>query len=144
MLGQRIAVSQRDEIASMRRWLASRGEYAPSVDSAGVHVHGAHGAEAAPMVHDATHQDMPGMIGSEDLARLAAETGDAFDRLFLELMIRHHDGALVMVRTLFATVGAAQESELFDIASEVDADQRAEIERMRAMLRTLTGGAQGR
>jgi uncharacterized protein (DUF305 family) len=144
MLGQRIAVSQRDEIASMRRWLVSRGEYAPSVDSAGVHMHGAHGAEVAPMAHDSAHHDMPGMISSEDLARLSAATGTEFDRLFLELMIRHHEGALAMVRTLFSTVGAAQESELFDIASEVDADQRAEIERMRALLRALPGGAPGR
>ena len=35
--------------------------------------------------------------------------------------------------------GAAQESELFEFVSDVEADQSAEIERMRAMLREFTG-----
>jgi uncharacterized protein (DUF305 family) len=52
-------------------------------------------------------------------------------------MIRHHEGALAMVRTLFGTPGAAQQPEVFRLASEVDADQRAEIARMRALLRAM-------
>jgi uncharacterized protein (DUF305 family) len=141
LLGERIAVSQRDEIASMRRWLESRGEYAPAVDSAGAHAHGAHAAQ--PPGHEAQHHAMPGMLTDEELSRLAAASGNAFDRLLLELMIRHHEGALVMVRDLFGTPGAAQEPELFGLASEIDADQRAEIDRMRAVLRVLPGGAEG-
>src|SRR5439155_1115124 len=61
--------------------------------------------------------------------------GSEFDRLFLEYMIKHHEGALTMVKELFATPGAAQESEMFAFASDVDADQRMEIDRMGAMLR---------
>lgn len=135
LLGQRITVSQRDEIASMRRWLETRGEYAPNVDTSGAHAHGAHGA----MEHEpgGGHHDMPGMLSDADMARLAAASGPAFDRLLLESMIRHHEGALEMVRALFAASGAGQEPELFGIASEVDADQRAEIERMRALLSRL-------
>jgi uncharacterized protein (DUF305 family) len=71
------------------------------------------------------------------MARLAAATGAEFDRLFLEGMIKHHGGALTMVEELFATPGAAQESEIFAFASDVDADQRMEIDRMGAMLREL-------
>ena len=133
LLGQRITVSQRDEIASMRRWLETRGEYAPQVDTSGAHAHGDSGAMQHE--HGGAHHDMPGMLSDEDMARLAASSGAEFDRLLLESMIRHHEGALEMVRALFAAPGAAQEPELFGIASEVDADQRAEIERMRTLLR---------
>jgi len=122
LLAERIDVSQRDEIAMMRRWLEKRHEQAPSLDSGP-----AHDAAGHQML-------MPGMLTEEQMAELAKVTGPEFDRLFLEGMIRHHEGALTMVAQLFATPGAGQEPELFGFASDVDADQRAEIRRMRAML----------
>jgi uncharacterized protein (DUF305 family) len=67
--------------------------------------------------------------------------GPEFDRLFLELMIKHHQGALIMVEELFATPGAGQEAEIFAFASDVDADQRMEIRRMGAMLERANRGA---
>jgi uncharacterized protein (DUF305 family) len=136
LIAERIEVSQHDEIALMRRWLADRGEPAP--DSAGAP--GGHGAHDAHGTHAGAHAGhgaapaMPGMLTADELARLAAARGDAFDRLFLTYMIRHHEGALTMVARLLATPGAAQESETFGFASDVDADQRAEIARMRALL----------
>jgi uncharacterized protein (DUF305 family) len=84
-------------------------------------------------VHGATL--MPGMLTAEEMARLAAAKGAEFDRLFLEGMIKHHGGALTMVQELFSTPGAGQESEIFAFASDVDADQRMEIDRMDAMLK---------
>ena len=77
---------------------------------------------------------MPGMLTPEEMARLAAARGAEFDRLFLEGMINHHGGALTMVEQLFSTPGAGQEVEMFTFASDVDADQRIEIDRMAAML----------
>ena len=71
------------------------------------------------------------------MSRLAAAKGTAFDKLFLEYMMRHHEGALVMVRALFATPGAGQESEVYAFASDVEADQRMEIARMAGMLKEL-------
>jgi uncharacterized protein (DUF305 family) len=71
------------------------------------------------------------------MARLAAAKGTEFDRLFLEGMIKHHAGALTMVQELFATPGAGQDSEVYAFASDVDADQRMEIDRMAAMLAAL-------
>lgn len=117
-LAQRIEISQRDEIARMQRWLERRGESVP-----GEHHHGAL---------------MPGMLTEEEMARLSAARGSEFDRLFLELMIHHHEGALVMVDDLFTTDGAGQEMEIFLFASHVDSDQRAEIARMRSMLNSTT------
>ncbi len=41
---------------------------------------------------------MPGMLTPEEMAALAAAHGEAFDRLFLEGMIKHHEGAITMVQ----------------------------------------------
>ena len=75
---------------------------------------------------------------------LARSSGPEFDRLFLQGMIQHHEGALVMVADLFATQGAGQGPEIFRFASDVDADQRAEIARMRAMQTAPNVGAPNR
>jgi len=120
-LAKRIEVSQNDELGMMRRWLEARGQDVP-----GPH---AHHMPGAPL--------MPGMLTPDEMAKLAAAKGTEFDRLFLEGMIKHHSGALVMVKDLFATPGAAQGSEIFAFASDVDADQRMEIDRMSAMLKEL-------
>lgn len=124
LLAQRIDVSQQDEIAFMRRWLQQRGEALPAADA---HHH-------AAMGHG---QLMPGMLNAAELDRLAKASGNEFDRLFLEFMIRHHEGAIAMVRTLFGTPGAAQETETYRFATDVEADQRAEIARMRTLLARL-------
>jgi uncharacterized protein (DUF305 family) len=120
-LAHRIELSQRDEIQMMREWLEDRGADVP-----GEH---AHHAPGAPM--------MPGMLTPEEMKRLAAAKGVEFDRLFLAYMIKHHEGALVMVKALFAAPGAGQEAEIFAFASDVDADQLIEIRRMDRMLKEL-------
>ena len=117
MLAQRIDVSQADEIKMMQDWLKVRAAEIPSIDT-----HHAHGAVL-----------MPGMLTPDQMAELAAGTGSEIDRLFLEYMIMHHQGAVVMVEALFASPGAAQESQIFSFASDVIADQSMEITRMRRM-----------
>ena len=119
-LALRIDVSQRDEMLMMREWLTRRGEPLPD-----------------PHAHHQAHGQMPGMLTAEQMTRLAASEGPAFDRLFLEGMIQHHAGALTMVKDLFATPGAGLEPEMFDFASDVEADQAMEIARMGAMLKEL-------
>jgi uncharacterized protein (DUF305 family) len=80
---------------------------------------------------------MPGMLTQKQMDELAAARGADFDRLFLENMIQHHQGALTMVRGLMATPGAGQDSSVFQFASDVEADQSAEINRMRALRATM-------
>jgi uncharacterized protein (DUF305 family) len=118
-VAKRIDVSQADEIAFMQGWLAERGEPAP--DPA------AHGD-----MHT-THQ-MAGMATPEQMANLAASTGADFDRLFLQLMIRHHDGAVKMVEELLEQPGAAYDPILYDFTADIVNDQTVEIERMNALL----------
>jgi len=120
MLGLRIEVSQNDEIKMMRLWLETRGETVPSE-----HAHHMPGGM------------MPGMLTPDEMAKLRAAKAAGFDRLFLEGMIRHHGGALVMVQELLSSPGAMQEAEIHDFATHVDADQRMEILRMNTMLKGL-------
>jgi uncharacterized protein (DUF305 family) len=111
LLAERIDVSQQDELATMHRWLADHG--------ASHDVHAEHA--------------MPGMLTSAQLAQLAAARGAAFDRLFLRLMIQHHEGALQMVSDLRRVPGAAQSPMLFQFVNALDTDQRAEIRRMQTL-----------
>jgi uncharacterized protein (DUF305 family) len=71
------------------------------------------------------------------MQKLADAKGVEFDRLFLMGMIKHHGGALQMVDELFKTPGAGQEGGIFAFASDVEADQRMEIERMGLMLKEI-------
>ncbi|MGK2962943.1 MAG: DUF305 domain-containing protein [Gemmatimonadaceae bacterium] len=121
ILAERIASSQRDEIALAETWLRDRGQH-PAHDMS------AHGG------HDTT---MPGMLSAAQTAELAQTTGAEFDRLFLAFMIQHHRGSLRMVNELFATDGAAQDETVFRFASDVNVDQATEIARMEQLLTTL-------
>jgi uncharacterized protein (DUF305 family) len=121
LLAKRIEVSQIDEINMMKEWLTARGEKLPDE-----HAH-----------HAGDHALMPGMLTQAEMKALAAAKGVAFDRLFLIGMIKHHQGALTMVKELFATPRAGQDAEIFAFASDVDADQSMEIDRMSAMLAGL-------
>jgi uncharacterized protein (DUF305 family) len=121
LLAHRIELSQADEIKMMQRWLEVHGEEVPSE-----HAHHAPGATL-----------MPGMLTPEEMDRLSESKGTDFDRLFLEFMIKHHSGALTMVDELFSNAGAGQDSQIFSFASDVIADQTAEINRMGAMLKEL-------
>ena len=126
----RIISAQRDEIALMQSWLRDRGLEVPEI-----HIEGGH-----LMIHGPEHaMHMPGMLTEEQLAELGQAQGRDFDRLFLEYMIMHHKGAVTMVLDLFATDGAAQDDFVFKLASDIQADQGSEIDRMEKMLEELGG-----
>jgi uncharacterized protein (DUF305 family) len=127
-LTRRIINAQRDEILLMQRWLRDRGEEVPQVDEAG-HVTMSHAHGGMEM--------MPGMLSAEQLAALDAARGEEFDRLFLQFMIQHHQGALTMVDELVGTEGGAREQAVFKLASDIGADQASEITRMQTMLRDI-------
>ncbi len=130
-LAARIINAQKDEIATMERWLEARGETVPEfhIEGTDLTMHGTG--------DHALH--MPGMLSPEQLQDLDAARGVEFDRLFLTYMIQHHRGAVDMVENLFATDGAAQGDAAFKLASDIQVDQRTEIARMQLMLDELTG-----
>ena len=136
LMAERIAVSQRDEIAQMRGWLEARGAMVPAIDTTPGGAAGHAGHHDAAVAADAAHASMPGMLSPAELGRLGETRGPAFDRLFLQYMIRHHQGAITMVQDLFAR-GGGQESQIYAVASEIESDQRMEIARMERLLATL-------
>ncbi len=107
-MAERIRISQEDEIKMMQTWLARHGQQVPTGKE-----HHTHGGML-----------MPGMLTDDEMKRLAAEKGPAFDKL-------------AMVKDLLATPGAAQDSDIFAFASDVEADQSAEIARMTTMREEL-------
>ncbi len=141
ILCKRIALSQYDEIQLMQHWLEARGLSAPDplhmntphtgpvVDPSPMHMPGMDMGKP-PMM-------MSGMLTPAEMNALDAARGIAFDSLYLVGMMKHHQGAVDMVAALFATPGGGQQSELFGFATDIDASQRVEIARMRAMLQTL-------
>lgn len=109
-LAQRISAAQGPEIEAMKGWLASYDK-----------------AETGDP-HD--HTVMPGMATEAQLTTLRAAHGEAFDALFLTLMITHHEGAITM-----ATEVKAQGNNLRveEMADDVVAQQTSEIARMQQM-----------
>ncbi len=132
-LCRRIINAQKDEINLMQSWLRDRGLEVPEI-----HIEGGHLMIDGP--EHAMH--MPGMLSEEQLEELGQARGQDFDRLFLKYMIMHHQGAVTMVLELFATDGAAQDDFVFKLASDIQADQGSEIDRMEKMLEALGGANQ--
>jgi len=134
-LAGRIINAQRDEIATLQTWLRDRGLAVPE-------------AKPGPMrmtMNGVEHDMMmPGMLTEAQMKELDAARGPEFDRLFLRLMIQHHQGAVAMVKELFDTAGGAQDQTVFKLASDVSADQSSEIVRMQRMLAALTLGGDAR
>ena len=78
------------------------------------------------------------MLTEEDMRQLETASGVTFDRLFLEFMITHHEGAVTMVENLLDQPGAAQDAQLYAFTSDVTSDQGIEIDRMDRMLAELS------
>jgi uncharacterized protein (DUF305 family) len=131
----RIINAQGDEIALMQNWLRDRNQPVPDATPAGMKMN------MGGMEHMML---MPGMLSAAQMKQLDAARGHEFDRLFLTFMIQHHQGAVEMVRTLFATDGAGQDELTFKFASDVQVDQTTEIARMQSMLAQITATSPGR
>ena len=118
-LAERIKVSQDDEMLFMSDWLIERSKTAPDLE----HKH-----------HHHTGHNMMGMATSDQMRELRSSKGTEFDRLYLTLMIKHHDGAVKMVEHLRDQPGSAYDASLDEFVSDVENDQAAEIERMNGLL----------
>ncbi|WP_128977161.1 DUF305 domain-containing protein [Streptomyces roseicoloratus] len=109
-VAERIQAAQAPEIGAMEGWLKTNGGARPQTG------------------HD--HHTMPGMATEAQLAQLEAAKGEAFDTLFLRLMIAHHEGAVTMAADVLSQGNNVLVEEM---ANDVIAQQTAEIDRMRSM-----------
>ena len=112
-LADRIDVSQEDEIDFMENWLKQRDIELPSMSK-----------------KHHMHMHMVGMATPKQLEDLRNSKSTDFDRLFLQLMITHHDGAIEMVRELKKYPGSAHDPIFNEFVSDLINDQSVEIERM--------------
>lgn len=114
-----IEAAQQPEIATMTGWLESWGEEVP--EDGMDHADMGHGSEDA----------MGGMMSAEEMAELEQARGAEFDRLFLQMMVAHHEGALEMARTEQAE---GENPDALKLAEKIEADQQAEIAEMQQLL----------
>ncbi|WP_329315709.1 DUF305 domain-containing protein [Streptomyces sp. NBC_01278] len=119
-LAEKIKKAQAPEIETMSGWLKAWGEKVPtgvSMDGMG-------------------HRDdsgMPGMMDDQDMDRLGNARGNAFDTMFLTMMIEHHEGAIAMAKTE-KQQGAYGPAKA--LADDIITSQTAEITQLRSMLKT--------
>ena len=121
-LAGRIDISQTDEIDFMKNWLVDRGQSIPD-------------PSMENMMH---HHKMMGMATPEQMMQLEASNSTDFDRLYLNLMIKHHDGAIEMVDRLNEFPGSAYDPQLYEFVTDLENDQAVEIERMNGILISLS------
>jgi uncharacterized protein (DUF305 family) len=121
-LAEDIRAAQAPEIQTFTEWLTAWDQPVPETVRDHANAHG-DGAMADP--------EMPGMVSAGDMEELEAARGAEFQRLWLQLMIEHHEGAAQMAGN------EAEEGEFqpaVDLAESIEESQGAEIDRMKAML----------
>lgn len=126
-MADRIRQAQAPEVEQMAEWLTDWGQEVPatSLDHANAHGEG-HGMEDA----DGT-EEAPGMMTAEERAELEVASDAEFEPMFLELMVKHHEGAIEMAQV-------EQENGEFEkaiaLAEEIESAQQAEVEELEALL----------
>lgn len=107
----------------LQAWDVPQTSTRPRMAWMGGHAHAAPAAGGGPLMH--------GMATDEEMRRLREARGAEAEILFLQLMIRHHEGGVVMARAL---EGLSRRAEVLDMARSIDSTQRAEIAAMTKML----------
>lgn len=79
--------------------------------------------------HDMSSMD--GMMSAEQMDALAVATGPEFDRMWLEMMIEHHEGAISQSETVKAN---GSNAAVLALADQIINDQRSEMDEMRGLL----------
>ena len=117
-LGEKIEAAQGPEIETMTGWLDEWGE---PTKAEGMDGPGDMGAG-------------DGMMSEEDMSSLMDAEGAEFDRMFLEMMTKHHEGAVEMAQ---AEVDDGKNAEAKELAEKIIADQTKEIGEMDDLLKSL-------
>lgn len=123
-LANKIKAAQSPEIEKLSGWLRQWGQTVPSTAS-------------GSMDHDMSGTGgmmMDGMMSQADMDRLESSTGTEFDRLWLELMIQHHEGAVKMSKS---EVSGGKNPDAIALAEAIISGQQAEITAMESLLTKL-------
>lgn len=131
-MAERIDRAQRPEIGMMRAWLSNNG-VEPGGGNGGGHEHG---GDQAGGHGNGSSERMPGMASAQQMEQLAQARGGEFDRMFLRLMTRHHEGALVMAK---AYLEEGKSEQIKAMAQDVLTTQTGEIAKMHEIGREIGG-----
>lgn len=121
-LAEEIRMAQAPEIEQMTRWLTDWQQPVPETVRDHTNAHGGNGG---------IDEDMPGMMSTDDMAELEAARGDEFQRMWLEMMIQHHEGAIEMSD---AEREEGHFDETVDLATQISTAQQEEIDTMEELL----------
>jgi len=116
-LAGEIEKAQDPEIQTMTGWLQAWGKDVPE--------------DVSGMAHGGV--DMPGMMSTDEMKALESASGTGFDRMFLQMMIRHHEGAIELARTEQAN---GKNGDAITLAKQIETAQTAEISVMERLLRS--------
>lgn len=119
-LAEDIEAAQDPEIEQMTQWLEDWGQEVPSPSM-----------DHGDMSGGDMGGEMPGMMDDTDMSMLEEAQGAEFDTMFLEMMIKHHEGAIEMARTEQAN---GENPDALALAEKVETDQSAEIETIKQLL----------
>lgn len=126
-LAAKIKAAQAPEIEQMSGWLTAWGT-GPAASSSAM------GSMSGMAQGSSTSSAMPGMMSGEQMTQLTAATGAAFDKMFLQLMIAHHQGALEMSKT---EKTSGQNPDAQALADSIISSQTAEIATMQELLKGM-------
>ena len=123
-LARAIKGAQDPEIQQMSKWLSNRGQKVP--DTSMSMDHGDHSMDGMGSMMTS------GMMTEADMKKLNESTGSAFDRLWLQLMIQHHEGAITMAKEELAK---GKNPEMQTLAQAIISGQQKEIDEMNGLLK---------
>ncbi|MEU7875520.1 DUF305 domain-containing protein [Dactylosporangium sp. NPDC049140] len=132
-LAAKISTEQKAEIATMKGWLAAWGQPTTMPSCPGMHCMPSDMMPNGTMPGGMMPSGMPttsGMMSSADMAKLKAATGAEFDKLFLQMMITHHEGAIMMAQ---AELAHGTNPNAKALAASIVKTQQAEIAAMQQM-----------
>jgi len=118
-LATQIKAAQDPEISTMSGWLKQWGAPVPSTSMSGSGMGG---------------MSMNGMMSAQEMSQLDSTTGAAFDKLWVQMMIKHHQGAVAMANTELAS---GQDPRVKSLAQSISVSQAKEIATMQALLPSL-------
>jgi uncharacterized protein (DUF305 family) len=127
-LAARIQVRQQPEIDQMSGWLRARHASVPATNNS---MDSMEQGGTGQTDHD-TGGAMPGMMSGEQMRQLEQATGPAFDRMFLQMMIAHHQGAITTAQT--AELRAGQNPDARHLAQRIIDTQQSELTEMHTLL----------
>ncbi len=128
-LADEIRDAQAPEVERMSGWLRAWGEQVPKTPLD--HASAGHDMSEMPEMPEMKGMDMPGMMTADEMQGLEDASDEKFQDMWLEMMVRHHEGAIEMAQR---EQESGNFSEAVDLAESIETSQQAEIKKINELL----------